>query len=157
MSNGGLQLRVVSEQLCSRARSPDSCSSSTAISAAALGEMVGRARDRSAREHGKSDSREAIEWRAANRLYGQKGYGFRKPFLAALKQGYASPLEIADFRGHAEQARGQSDRIRDEPAGAEHDRRSRPGDGGDGLDDPQRDAERVGDVAGEVARVTRTT
>jgi hypothetical protein len=54
--------------------------------------------------------------------------------------------------GHAEQARGQPDGDGDESAGAEHDRRPHPSDGDDGLDDPQRDAEGVGDVAGEVAR-----
>jgi serpin B len=48
---------------------------------------------------------DAIEWHAANRLFGQKDYDFRSSFLGLLKDGYDAPFEPADFRNHAEQER----------------------------------------------------
>jgi serpin B len=47
-----------------------------------------------------------IEWRAANRLFGQQGYAFRDSFLTLMETGFASPFETLDFRKSAESARG---------------------------------------------------
>jgi len=46
-----------------------------------------------------------IELRVANRLFGQRGYEFRAPFLDVLKTTYAAPLEALDFRRDPENAR----------------------------------------------------
>ena len=48
--------------------------------------------------------KEPITFSVANRLYGQEGYDFRKPYLALLKESYGAPLEQVDFKkapGHA--------------------------------------------------------
>ena len=50
---------------------------------------------------------DTIEWHIANRLFGQRGYQFRQPFLALVKDGYGAPFELLDFRGAAEPARGK--------------------------------------------------
>jgi serpin B len=42
----------------------------------------------------------------ANRLYGQKGYAFRGPFLALLRDKYGAPLKTLDFAKAAAQATG---------------------------------------------------
>ncbi len=47
----------------------------------------------------------AVEWHAANRLFGQQGYGFRSTFLETLKGGYGTPFEDADFRNHPDAER----------------------------------------------------
>ena len=47
----------------------------------------------------------AIEWHAANRLYGQSGYAFRPAFLELMRDGLAAPLEQLDFRATPESAR----------------------------------------------------
>lgn len=39
----------------------------------------------------------AIEINAANRLFGQDGYPFEKPFLETLRRTYAAPIESMDF------------------------------------------------------------
>ena len=41
--------------------------------------------------------REPVTLSVANRLYGEKGYDFRAPYLDLLKQDYAAPLEEVDF------------------------------------------------------------
>ncbi len=41
----------------------------------------------------------------ANRLWGQKGYRFLKPFLDATRENYGAGLEQVDFVGNTEQAR----------------------------------------------------
>lgn len=46
-----------------------------------------------------------VELRMANRLYGQKGYAFRKDFLKAVRRHYAADLEVVDFKKKAEAAR----------------------------------------------------
>lgn len=51
------------------------------------------------------ESGRQIEWHAANRLFGQKGYAFLDPFLTRMRDGYAAPFEPLDFRGNPEQAR----------------------------------------------------
>jgi len=48
---------------------------------------------------------DAIEWHMANRLFGQAGFGFRAPFLAFVKDNYAAPLELVDFKTAYEPAR----------------------------------------------------
>jgi serpin B len=50
---------------------------------------------------------DTIEWHVANRLFGQRGYQFRQPFLALVKDDYAAPFEVLDFRDAAEPARGK--------------------------------------------------
>jgi serpin B len=47
-----------------------------------------------------------MEWRAANRLFAQRGYAFRSAFLDLMRDGFAAPLERLDFRGDTEKARG---------------------------------------------------
>jgi serpin B len=42
----------------------------------------------------------------ANRLYGQKGYGFMPDFLKVQRDMYGAPLEEVDFAGATEAARG---------------------------------------------------
>ncbi len=46
-----------------------------------------------------------LEWREANRLFGQAGYPFREAFLAELKDGYGAPFEAFDFKTAPEPAR----------------------------------------------------
>jgi len=40
---------------------------------------------------------EPIKLRVANRLFGQQGFDFRKPFLEIVKNDYGAPLETLDF------------------------------------------------------------
>ena len=54
----------------------------------------------------RGDRVDAIEWHAANRLYGQSGYAFREAFLSLMRDGWAAPFEPLDFRTGAEAARG---------------------------------------------------
>lgn len=49
--------------------------------------------------------RDPLQLHVANRLFGQKGYSFRQPFLAALATGYGAPLEEMDFAASPEKAR----------------------------------------------------
>lgn len=49
---------------------------------------------------------DSIEWHVANRLFGQRGYAFRQPFLTLMQDGFAAPFEQLNFRNDAEQARG---------------------------------------------------
>lgn len=55
-----------------------------------------------ARHGGKLD---AIEWHAANRLFGQQGYAFRASFLTLMKNDYAAPFEALGFRQDPERSR----------------------------------------------------
>ena len=64
----------------------------------------------------------ALEINVANRLFGQGGYPFEKPFLELVKSTYGAPLEIMDFKKSPEPSRihinnwvaGQTkDRIKD--------------------------------------------
>jgi serpin B len=48
---------------------------------------------------------DAIQWHAANRLFGQQGYAFRDSFLTLMHDDFAAPLELLDFRGNTERAR----------------------------------------------------
>jgi serpin B len=56
------------------------------------------------KEHGGPS--EPMTLSVANRLYGQKGYAFRGPFLALLRDKYGAPLETLDFAKAAAQATG---------------------------------------------------
>jgi serpin B len=69
-----------------------------------IAEQSKRTADVRARNGGRID---AIEWHAANRLFGQKGYAFRSPFLALMKDGFAAPFEAFDFARDADRARGK--------------------------------------------------
>lgn len=46
-----------------------------------------------------------IEWGAANRLFGQRDFAFRAPFLALMNEGFEAPLQLLDFRADPEVAR----------------------------------------------------
>ena len=48
---------------------------------------------------------EPVVLTVANRLFGQKGYEFRQPFLDLVKGNYAAPLQAMDFVAKAEQER----------------------------------------------------
>jgi len=48
-----------------------------------------------------------LEINVANRLFGQRGYAFRKPFLSTLSDLYHAPLDELDFRTEPEGARGR--------------------------------------------------
>jgi len=48
---------------------------------------------------------EPIVFNLANRLFGQKGYAFRAPYLSELKDGYHSPFEELDFKTNTEASR----------------------------------------------------
>src|SRR4051812_30350546 len=49
---------------------------------------------------------DTIQWAAANRLFGQRGYAFRRSFLNLTNNDFAAPLETVDFRGNPEKGRG---------------------------------------------------
>lgn len=46
-----------------------------------------------------------LEWHAANRLFGQQGFAFRDSFLTLMRDGFAAPLQLLDFRTNPEPAR----------------------------------------------------
>jgi len=48
-----------------------------------------------------------LEINAANRLFGQDGYPFEKPFLEFIEKSYGEPLEKMDFTKQAEACRGR--------------------------------------------------
>ncbi len=48
-----------------------------------------------------------LEINAANRLFGQDGYPFEKPFLEFIEKSYGAPLEKMDFTKQAEACRGR--------------------------------------------------
>ena len=48
---------------------------------------------------------EPITLSVANRIFGQSGYEFRKPFTVLVKDSYGAPMELLDFRKSAEPAR----------------------------------------------------
>ncbi len=60
-----------------------------------------------------------LEINAANRLFGQESYAFKKPFLNLLKDTYGAPLELMDFKTAFEPSRV---RINDWVAGQTKDR-----------------------------------
>jgi serpin B len=50
-------------------------------------------------------TKDAYELRVANRLWGQKGYGFLPQFLATTRKQYGAELAQVDFVNEADQAR----------------------------------------------------
>lgn len=48
-----------------------------------------------------------LELHAANRLFGQEGYPFEKPFLDLVDKTYGAPLELVDFETAAEKQRAR--------------------------------------------------
>lgn len=47
-------------------------------------------------------NREALQLRVANRLYGQRGFAFRDPYLSLLRDVYLAPMEQVDFGAGAD-------------------------------------------------------
>lgn len=45
------------------------------------------------------------EWNVANRLFGQQGYAFRDSFLTTMRDGFAAPFQVLDFRANPEASR----------------------------------------------------
>lgn len=73
---------------------------------AALNEALEEARENSAKEVEQmkkfGGSGEALKLHVANRLFGQKGYGFRETFLSSVKGHFGAPMELMNFiRDHA--------------------------------------------------------
>ncbi len=48
----------------------------------------------------------SIEWHDANRLFAERDFSFRQPFLDFTRDRYAAPLQPLDFKNNAEAARG---------------------------------------------------
>lgn len=48
-----------------------------------------------------------LQLHAANRLFGQQGYPFEKPFLDLVDKTYGAPLELVDFEKSADQQRAR--------------------------------------------------
>ncbi len=48
-----------------------------------------------------------LQLHAANRLFGQQGYPFEKPFLELVDKIYGAPLELVDFEKSADQQRAR--------------------------------------------------
>jgi len=78
---------------------------SFAALAQAFADAVTQQHQRNERLHRFSGHGDTIELRVANRLFGQRGYEFRAPFLDVLKTTYAAPLEALNFRRDPEAAR----------------------------------------------------
>jgi serpin B len=51
-----------------------------------------------------------IEFNLANRVFAEKDYPFRAPFLELLKTGYGAPLEKMDYKREPEKARAEINR-----------------------------------------------
>ncbi len=62
-----------------------------------------QARAERSKEYGGSAS--PLELRVANRLFGQKDFTFKRPFLELVRDQYAAPLESVDFEGALETSR----------------------------------------------------
>lgn len=80
---------------------------------AAFGELRSALDQIAAKSNASADARrrmggrvDSIEWHSANRLFGQRGYAFRQPFLTLMQDGFAAPFEQLNFQNDAEQARG---------------------------------------------------
>jgi serpin B len=67
-----------------------------------LDDIAAYSAQNSAARHGAVDP---ITYVVANRLFGQTGYGFRDSFTGFIKDAYAAPLQLMDFRRNAEGAR----------------------------------------------------
>lgn len=72
---------------------------------AALNAALAEAQQKSAKEVAESKKHggpsEALKLHVANRLFGQKGYEFRKPFLSGVQSHFGARMEIMNFlKGH---------------------------------------------------------
>jgi len=56
-----------------------------------------------ARESGRAG--DPLTLSVANRLFGQSGYAFRRPFLELTRERYAAPFEAVDFESHPDRER----------------------------------------------------
>jgi serpin B len=72
----------------------------------ALDQVAKNSRDAAERRSKSGGRVDAIEWHAANRLFGQKDYAFRESFLTLMKDGFVAPFQPMDFRHAAEASRG---------------------------------------------------
>ncbi len=71
----------------------------------ALDNSVQIAAARRGRQRGATAPVQPIEWRVANRLFGQSDYEFRPAFLDLLRDSYSAPLQPLDFKAAPEAAR----------------------------------------------------
>jgi serpin B len=78
---------------------------SFAALAQALADSVAQQHQRNEQSRKYGEPSDDIELRVANRLFGQRGFEFRAPFLDVLKTTYAAPLETLNFRRDPEAAR----------------------------------------------------
>ena len=70
-----------------------------------LNEIARRSKSEAERRATYGGSLDPIEWRSANRLYGQRGHAFRSSFLALMRDGYAASFEPMDFRSDPARSR----------------------------------------------------
>ncbi len=73
--------------------------------AKSLTDIAKQSRERVANPKREGGPNTALEINVANRLFGQDGYPFEKPFLNLVKTTYDAPLEIMDFKKAAEPSR----------------------------------------------------
>jgi len=73
--------------------------------AASLDKMCNASAERVKQSKQYGSKSDPIVLTIANRLFGEKGYAFRPPFLDLLSGIYRSPLEEMDFAGNPEKAR----------------------------------------------------
>jgi serine protease inhibitor len=55
---------------------------------------------------GSGGKMDRVEWHEANRLFAERDFSFRQPFLDFARDRYAAPLQPLDFKNNAEAARG---------------------------------------------------
>jgi len=72
---------------------------------ASLDRIASDSVQRKERLEARGGKEDIIEWHAANRFFGQKGYAFRDSFLSLMKDGYDAPFEPLDFKSNPERAR----------------------------------------------------
>ena len=63
----------------------------------ALAAVEKKSKEQSERAEKRGGHQEPVTMSVANRLFGQKGYEFRKPFLGLVEGKYQAPLELMDF------------------------------------------------------------
>jgi serpin B len=73
--------------------------------AKSLTELAEKSREQVKKSEKQGGPNTALEINAANRLFGQGGYPFEKPFLDLVEKKYNAPLEILDFKTQPEPSR----------------------------------------------------
>lgn len=73
--------------------------------AKSLTDVARQSRERVANPNREGGPNTPLEINVANRLFGQDGYPFEKPFLNLIKTTYGAPLEIMDFKKAPEPSR----------------------------------------------------